>query len=116
MKWISVLLAIVIAALGYCGYRIVITQVRRAKTYDTMGALFVAFGHLDPASPITAERVLKEMKRRFPEIKVIDTSVLDEWQHPIKIEIRGGEMRLRSAGPDGVMNTSDDLTQSATMR
>jgi len=44
-----------------------------------------------------------------PELKLKDGQVVDRWKHPLFFhQLSRTEMEIRSAGPDGVMWTTDD--------
>ncbi len=70
---------------------ITVYQAKTGRLPNSLEALTVAFSDGSPALLTPA-------------------SVTDAWAHPLEYKKTGSKYTLRSAGPDGVMNTEDDLT------
>ena len=78
---------------------------------------------------MSADAVTQEVRQRYPEVPFINGRIVDDWGHPIRITIthtvndawgrpirpstprayRGINLHLRSAGPDGIEQTADDI-------
>ncbi len=82
---------------------------------------------------MSAAVVTQGVRQRYPEVPIVNGKIVDAWGHPIRITItraaldawgkpvrpstprvyHGINTHLRSAGPDGIEYTADDVTDES---
>jgi hypothetical protein len=78
----SILALVVITILAFT----VRDQIKRTRTRDTFGKVFVALSAV-PHPTLTEAMIVAEVKNRFPALAVGDGKLLDDWEHPIQMSI-----------------------------
>jgi hypothetical protein len=97
-------------------HRSFIAQLQIVETQDAIGAIACTIGATYSDRAFEKGEIAREGKKRFAWLRVRDREVIDEWGSPIQIELTKERLVIRSAGPDGKMNTSDDLIYDAEIR
>jgi hypothetical protein len=100
-----------------------LAQVKRMQTLDTMGQVGVALDRTLPSQPsqwpIVGYNPAKETKRLFPDVRMVQSEIADAWGRPITISVECHKgsflVRMISAGKDGVIGTSDDITKEVSI-
>jgi len=98
-----------------------VTQVKRMKTGDRMGMIWVALNQTLPDhGPLVDYDVTEQTKTLFPEIQIIDEKIVDAWKRPIGVFIEavtdGFHVLIISAGQDGKFNTADDMVNKGVIK
>jgi hypothetical protein len=94
-------------------------QVKIMKTLDTAGKILVTLDQTLPSESSPTYDVVSETKKRFPSVRVKNNRLIDDWGAPIDLSVAEVEHNfqivIRSAGPDGVMQTADDVIRSEVL-
>jgi hypothetical protein len=90
--------------------------IKRASTFDTIGAITVAMSKtLTIESWSKGYDVVGETHSMFPEVETKQGAIVDAWNNPIRIEIhrlaKSFSVRIVSAGMDEQFGTSDDCVR-----
>jgi hypothetical protein len=115
LKAIIVIAVLVVLIMGLLLRAKVANQVKKMKTLDNMGQIYVALSRTLEAKPLEEYDPVAETRKLFPTLPVTRGQIADAWGNPIGIVIKrvekGFDVRLVSAGADGLPGTSDDIVQ-----
>lgn len=111
-------LLLVILILGILGTVVVVNfgdvggDARKTATLTSIGSIEQACTLYSSLSakgyPKTLEDLAKGINDRPPLLKAADLK--DAWGNPFDYKVENGMVKITSAGPDGQLNTEDDLT------
>ena len=89
-----------------------VTEFRKAATYDTIASIdqtvtvyYVRTGNM-PKGISDLIRPIDDDEQGV----LMSKNAYDAWGNLFKLEVDGKKYTIRSAGPDGQMNTEDDIT------
>ena len=112
---LCLLVATVVASIvAFCLIR---NGIKTARTQDTIALIITAMDRrLNHETWESGYDPVLETKREFPEVRVRDGRIVDEWGSPIEVTIKedqtGFSFNIVSPGKDGRLGTSDDLRRS----
>jgi hypothetical protein len=91
-----------------------IAQVKKMKTGDTLGVVWITLDRTLPdRGPLSGYDVAAHARLLFPELKIVNGEIVDAWGKPLRVSIEsasdGFHVRIISAGRDGKFNTADDI-------
>jgi len=111
---IAVLVVPITGFLLFLGAKVPV-QVKKMQTRDRMGQIYVALSRTPATKPLDECDSVAETLKLFPALAVTHGQIADAWGNPIRIEIKrvgkDFQVHLISAGVDGLLGTSDDITQ-----
>ena len=87
--------------------------IKRMRTLDTMGQIYVSLSNSLGKTPLEKYNAVLETQKAFPDISVKDGKITDAWGNPIEISIqkieKGYKVCFISGGSDGKVGTCDDV-------
>jgi len=112
-RWIILLVvACVLATLWVVAGIVVGPTVKRVHTEFLFGQFDVEYSNY---RPVASERAFRDLIPQWNidwnSCEFRDGEVLDSWDTPVRIRIDSTVVSLRSAGPDRLFDTSDDITR-----
>jgi len=111
MTLIEIMIVVVIMALVATGVGVaVIPQLQKAKIKNAESAVATVRSAVQLYIATNKPNECPTMQELIDD-KSIDkaTATRDPWDHEFVIECNGSEIGVRSAGPDGELETSDDI-------